>query len=445
MKKNPAYNLKELKNQKRQIDDFIANYNRIRKTKCTELNPLINKLDEEISLVRDHEEYEKALEELKNDKIRLSKEFNNLSSYLTTQKSNSNQIIQTADNNIKEKSNKIAIIQQNIDDIKPSFNILKERVTEKASDREGILKILDERKNLVNQAREVHRQHQEKRRSIKAELRTKLGIVLAKKQQLIDDEIPLIKALEDAESQVKEAQESTSEQLALLQSEREKVLAELDIEKEQYQIINAKATKITKEKENIHHEIGLNQIKHERQRKEIINAQSAIAELQNIISCRGIKDNEDLKMLEIVDKQIEQRLSQIESLKKEIIRLSSVSRVTQREIVITESNNQELNDALSNYLSQESELTEKQNEIDNRRKVMKETISAYRRLKNALSIPEHSSVTMIASKAIELVRLGQARTVNISPAPQRVTPRMIEDDLDMISQKIANINARIAA
>lgn len=449
-KKKPAYNFKHLRKQKKLVDDFINKFKEKRDKSATNLYNISKILEKDIFLLKEMNEYSRICQHLKSENNELKCVINDLQTKFDSINKENTDKLHNYNNNLKTMDAKIFDLQKSIDQILPLVRSLKTRVKEKEQGRSIIKDQLNEKKTQMEKAKEAHEIRQQQRRSEKDQLRTRLGVLIAQKEKLIQNEKPLIRALEEAEEQVRVARDIIKNKITDYEKEKEALLADICSVNEKLDVLRKEESSLKTEMNNLTQGIELEKLRHDRVGNESNNIFQYIKDIEDKLKQMLLNTNtpeDELRFTESVilsvQDQIQTRKDQIEKLRIETNKVNSLIRVTEKQNQTLQSDNESIASQLTKTKKEVEPCRVSYNRSSDHYKVMRQTIDAFARLRNELKIADSLDYQTVAHRAIDIVSNSLENHLDPDDIPVKVSSRTVSADIEAIAQRISSIEAKL--
>lgn len=449
IKRNPKFDLEELEKRKTNVETFIKYFNKVKNFEHKDLQDVKLTIEENIDLMNKSKTLSEQVQENTKTKELLENSLKDLENSIQNHDNEFKKSMKALNDTIAVCSSKSIKLQNAISDLEPCINSLEIRVQDKESKKQELQDILNAKKQELIEIKNIHDSSHEKRSSIKLKLRTKVGKLTATYQQLIDDEQPLIKALEEAEAQLEQIKIESNEKIDQYNKESEELLRKLQEIETSYSSISATYESNKSSLNDLTRGIKLNRHIHmnslndhkqlrakidkieENSRKLLQNSKSIEDELQIIRESRTNVNN-----------QINLRTQQIEQLRQENNRISSLIRVAesnkQNELSTNDIIKQKESIVRQSLSSSQEEYEIYSEKID----LVRKTLAAFSTLQDSMMLSGIMGPLGVASRAIEFIRVARQKIEDDEP-PTRVTTRMVNEEIGNIAYSISMIDEKL--
>ncbi|EAX93679.1 hypothetical protein TVAG_103980 [Trichomonas vaginalis G3] len=449
IRRNPTYNQQQLQQRKDNIETFMKYFNKVKQYPHKDLQEVKITIEDDIKILT---EKNKLTEEMKSNtqtRQSLQTAINDLEKSIEAHDNEFQKIMKTLNSTIASSSSKAIQLQNSIDDLTPCINSLKIRVDEKEAKKQELLSVLDSKRQQLSEIRNINDQSHERRSEIKTKLRTKLGKLTATYHRLLDDEKPLIKALEDVEAQLSKIKDESKIEIEKYNSESTELLTTIQEIDSKITEVKSVHTSNQSSRSDFQRTIKLNHQIHENSLTEQKKLRTKIDKIN--ISIEKLLQNsktieDEIKITkdsrENVSNQIKLRTEQIEQLRQENNRLASLIRVHQENIQNEESQNQAIKSELTTI---QTELHSSREECDihtDKIELVRKTLSAFSSLQDAMLLNGVMSPLGVASRAIEFIRLSRQKLEDDEP-PTRITSRMVKEEIEELNHSISIIDEKL--
>ena len=349
----------------------------------------------------------------------------------------------------RKTQDRVEDLRRQLRDIEPDVRQKRERLEQKKSRRTELVKQVRERKEAIEETRRSFEGRQKERKGLRRELKKAISVLHAKRQQLISDQEPLMRALEEAQSELETAKKMTKKELDSLAQQRADI--ELDI-----QTIQTKINDRVQEKTSLLAELRSLQ-EQTTQAKEF--ADDLTKEASACRKAIGIIDRETKEFLtdaetpeeqlaafattaEEIAQTITDVKAEIEDLKKENGKLKSKIRVNQEKIASVRKANKKIKCSVR---VQTEELDEVKADLEKHRKrhaLYRSTLREYEQLRQELGLKSSATPRQVAERAIAFVKESTEREKQ-RRAAMRCSRSSVSSDLEVLCEQLGKLESRI--
>ena len=458
-KKQKKYNISDLQTTKANVETFMQYFNKTRQIDHQNLHDIALTLQDDIKLL-------KELRIFTNNRMKIKQSTREYEAKIEKMEQKINQITETKgkiSNDLKQiidsSNNNIIRLQNEIDEIRPAVEALRQRVQEKEENKKHLIEVLHERNQMIEEARKIHAESHERRHNTKEELRTLHGQLLAEYHNLQYQEKPLADALEEAEQKLKDIKNQNAQEIEQIKQQSE--IAEHKIktidskledlrsvrQKNQTEIAEAKRTI---ELQRCQHENSLSEMKVLKQ--EIEKIDSKLIRMSRDSETPNNQLSYISSKREETSEKIREKTIKIEDLRKQNQKISSMVRVTNESSDSLEKENSEMRVTVSETeVKVKKERETYQSEIE-RRRLARQTIKAFEKMRDSLRLSNMSDSFVIAQKAVEFARSTNERPKHCricsdsdsdDDIPMRVTNQSVEDEIRKVAVRISKLNQQL--
>ena len=457
LKKNQKnFEINSFLQKKENVDVFIKYFNKVRQYEHNDLHEVALTINEDIKILKNLRELTNEMEQIKEERKTCKSRIKETGRQLDENEENKEKTLKELNQIISISNARCVKLQNEIEDIKPANNALRQRVEEKEERKHKIFELLQDRTKVVQEARKLHEDAQEKRREVKAELRTELGKLTAEYNNLLYQEKPLIKALEEAESNLKATQEQSNNQINEIQQQIKvanhkilsisKRISEHVIAKKKNQDEMEETKRIVEIRKH-KHDFGLVELRNRRNQVERIDAQ-----IREFVK-EGSTAEEEIQIINEKKQQNAERIQklnqQIETLRKENQKIASLIRVSQESTDELESENESMRIEVSETETKVREEKISFTEEMNRRQLARATIKAFNNMSEGMRMESIGNAMLVAEKAVDFVREAKGKCqvcqncIDEDPIPMRVTTKMVSDGIDNLAISISKLEEKL--
>ena len=460
-KKQKKYNISDLQSTKRNVDTFMQYFNKTRQIDHQNLHDIALTLKDDIKIL-------KELRLLTNNKMKIKQSTKNYHEKIEKMEQKLNSLSQTNEkvsNDLKQiidtSNNNVIRLQNEIDEIRPAVEALRQRVEEKEANKKHLMEVLHERNQMIEEARKLHSENHERRHNTKEELRTLHGQLLAEYHNLQYQEKPLADALEEAEQKLKDIKNQNSQEIEQIKQQSEMAehklktveskLADLLSIRRNNQI-EIEEAKRTVELQKCQHENSLSEMKALRQ--EIEKLDTKLMKMSRNTETPNDPLSYIASKREETSEKIREKTMKIEDLRKQNQKISSMVRVTNESSDSLEKENSEMRITVSETETKVKKERETYQSEMERRKLARQTIKAFEKMRDSLKLSNMSDSFVIAQKALEVARATKERPCHChicsddsdyddDDIPMRVTNQSVEDEIRKVAIRISKLNQQL--
>ena len=333
--------------------------------------------------------------------------------------------------------------QARVDELRKQIRELEPGVQE----RNALAKQVRERKEAIEQTRRRFHREQKKRKAMRRALKQAIIELRAKRQQLIADGEPLVKALEEAQSELETVKKMTKKELDSLAQQRAEI--EMDI-----QTLQARINERAQEKAALLAEFQSLQ-------EQVTEARDSADDLaRDAAACRKtlatIEEQtkefltdaptaeQQLSAYDAAATEIAQAVahakSQIENVKKENSKLRSKIRVNLEKIASVRKMNRKIECSVR---VQTEELDDIKGSLEKERKrqaLYKSTLSEFESLRQELGLRSSATPMQVAECAVARAKEYEEKQRQEQKA-RRCSRRSVASDLDMLCEQLDKLQS----
>jgi chromosome segregation ATPase len=354
-------------------------------------------------------------------------------------------------------ASEISAAESRIGDLRSQIAVLKSDIARAKEENErvsaaraSLLAMVDQRRSAAEAAKSEFIAKQRKQECLKEKLKQKIEELKRAKDSFKNDEIPLMRALEEAEVELRTIEELAVRELEALAGEKgtlESTIEGLKIEMRD----------VEREKAELQAQIEAMQAKAEKAQQrtdELRRARKeAKAELERLIDEEGhfLTDAQTpaqqmdflTESIQGIEKAIGDRKDEIVGLRKANNRIRSMIRVNEEKIEELTKENGELESSVERQHKEKVAIEAAVGEHDRKSAIYKSTMDEFQKLKTQLGLDLDVSPKDVVAHVVQLFRGKNAKPRRKRKTNNPITPAAITSDLELLCNQLNAIHSQL--
>ena len=422
---------------------FLETLSGLAGRKVSDLNDAHSVLSEAMNRSTALASVRRQIEELEIENMQLDKNLESKKSEFEKLRSKASAETSEVIEKSQQTQARVEELRKQIRELEPGVQAKKEN----ESKRNALAKQVRERKEAIERTRRKFQHEQKKRKAMRRALKQAITELRAKRQQLIADGEPLVKALEEAQSELETVKKMTKKELDSLAQQRADI--EMDIQQ-----LQARINERAQEKAALLAEFQSLQ-------EQVTEAKDSADDLTRDAAARR-------KTLATIDEQTkefltdaptaEQQLSaydaaateiaqavadaksQIENVKKENNKLRSKIRVNLEKIASVRKMNRKMECSVRVQTEELDDIKESLEKERKRQALYKSTLSEFESLRQELGLRSSATPMQVAECAVARAKEYEEKQRQEQKA-RRCSRRSVASDLDMLCEQLGKLQS----
>jgi chromosome segregation ATPase len=318
-------------------------------------------------------------------------------------------------------------------------SLLKGQVQCAAGERRSLFELVCQKKSEIESAKTQFARNQRKFSKLKAQMKTRIRDLRAARHQLKTNEQPLLLALEEAEADLKAAEEMAARELELLAKERSSLEATIQsLNSQLLEVGNAKGALMSRLQE-LQNEATQEDLRADElstlARLESSKLDELLARESQLLSDAETASEQIQILLEWaqdVERTICERREEIESLRKESNRTRSLIRVNQEKVESLTEDNRKLECSLEVQVNEKEQLEATCEQEQHKCGLYQSATAPFQKLRESLGLPAHARTDEGVSRAVESYKAHHQQPKRKPIRRPPVSPATLSSDLDSL-------------
>ena len=347
------------------------------------------------------------------------------------------------DDSIQHANTRIEELRAKLLKLTPEVQANRTTYESRTRNKNELMRHIKERREAIEVTKQNFDERQRKRKDTKHHLKQAICDAKAARQQLLNDEQPLMKALEEAQKELETIETMSQQELKQIENQRSDVELELGSLEHQFRERVEEKRVLTSTFNGLEKKATVANEKAKQLIKGVTETKDNLASLNERMAELLVDGETPQKQLEMdterateMSKEIEEKQSQVEETKKQNNKLASQIRVLEDNLTGIRKSNRKMKCSVQ---LQESELSAVQaslNKHNRQRAGYDATLATFAELKHDLRLPSSATPEEVAQHAIALLKPTEIKL----PRPHHSS---VSSDLELLHRQLTQIESRM--